>query len=195
MVYIFNNLIVDFLLYIEGFPVEARALEEVSHVAIGPGGACNVAIVAARMGLNVTVLGEVGRDYFGEIILSGLGREGILTGAVLVNAKSATPVAGVLVDPQSEPGYLGYPGQLRLQELPEAWLHDLRGAEALFVDGWIEYPAVADMALAALRAAREGGAQTFLIPAPATRARTMPGTSTPLPWPRSFWPRRASCCG
>ena len=166
MVYVFNNLIVDFLLYIEGFPVEARALEEVSHVAIGPGGACNVAIVAARMGLPVSVLGEVGQDYFGEIILGGLQREGILTGEVVVNKASATPVAGVLVDPQGEPGYLGYPGAALLQSLPDEWRASLREADALFVDGWIEYPAVANMVLEALDTARGAGAQTFFDPGP-----------------------------
>jgi ribokinase len=166
MVYVFNNLIVDFLLYIEGFPVEARALEEVSHVAIGPGGACNVAIVAARMGLSVSVLGEVGQDYFGEILLGGLQREGILTSEVLVNKEGATPVAGVLVDPEGEPGYLGYAGAARLDSLPDEWRASLRGAEALFVDGWIEYPAVAGMALEALEMARGAGAQTFFDPGP-----------------------------
>ena len=166
MVYILNNLIVDFLLYIEGFPVEARALEEVSHVAIGPGGACNVAIVAARLGLTVSVLGELGRDYFGEIILNGLEREGILTGEVIRSATGSTPVAGVLVDPQGEPGYLGYPGEAVLQELPAEWRQSLRGARALFVDGWIEYPAVAGMALEALGSARGAGAQTFFDPGP-----------------------------
>ncbi|MFN2138272.1 MAG: carbohydrate kinase family protein, partial [Candidatus Promineifilaceae bacterium] len=166
MVYILGNLIVDFLLYIEAFPVEARSLQGVSHVAIGPGGACNVAIVASRFGLHVTSLGELGDDYFGEIVREGLRREGINTASIIANKHSATPVAGVLVDPQSEPGYLGYPGELALQALPDAWREELAGAEALFVDGWIEYAAMKDVILDALQTARRGGALTLFDPGP-----------------------------
>ncbi|MFN2122997.1 MAG: carbohydrate kinase family protein [Candidatus Promineifilaceae bacterium] len=166
MVYILGNLIVDFLLYIEEFPVEAQALQGVSHVAIGPGGACNVAIVASRFGLPVTSLGEVGKDYFGEIVLTGLKREGILTGQILVNEKGFTPVAGVLVDPQSEPGYLGYPGEQTLTALPEEWREDLQSGQALFVDGWIEYEAMAGIILEALRVTKESGGKTFFDPGP-----------------------------
>jgi ribokinase len=166
MVYVLGNLIVDFLLYIDSFPVEARALQGVSHVDIGPGGASNVAIVAARLGLSVTSLGEMGADYFGEILRSGLQREGILTSSIIVNDKGATPVAGVLVDPQSEPGYLGYPGEQALDVLPDEWRLALSNAEALFVDGWIEYEAMKEVTLEALRVAKEGGALTFFDPGP-----------------------------
>jgi ribokinase len=166
MVYILGNLIVDFLLYIEGFPVEAQALQGVSHVAIGPGGACNVAIVASRFGLPVTSLGEIGKDYFGEIVLSGLKREGIHTGQIRVNEKGTTPVAGVLVDPQSEPGYLGYPGEQTLLELPNEWREELQNGQALFADGWIEYEAMAGVILDALQTIREAGGKTFFDPGP-----------------------------
>ena len=166
MVYILGNLIVDFLLYIEAFPVEARALQGVSHVAIGPGGACNVAIMASRFGLSVTSLGEVGEDYFGEIVLTGLKREGILTSQVIVNKDGSTPVAGVLVDPQSEPGYLGYPGEQTLQTLPQEWREELQSGQGLFVDGWIEYEAMAGVILNALQTTNACGAKTFFDPGP-----------------------------
>jgi ribokinase len=166
MVYILGNLIVDFLMYIEGFPVEARALQGVSHVAIGPGGACNVAIMAARFGLPVAGLGEIGADYFGQIVLSGLTREGIETRHIVASAGGSTPVAGVLVDPQSEPGYLGYPGIQTLHALPEEWQELLQTARGLFADGWIEYEEMAGIILDALRTAREAGAETFFDPGP-----------------------------
>lgn len=166
MVFTLGNLIVDFLLYIEEFPVEARALQGVSHVAIGPGGACNVAIMASRFGLYVASLGEVGDDYFGEIVLSGLRKEGVDTSFVSVDRLGSTPVAGVLVDPQSEPGYLGYPGQMALDTLPEEWRAALKEAEGLFVDGWIEYEAMASVNLDALQTVLRSGGKTFFDPGP-----------------------------
>ena len=52
MVLTLGNLLVDILMHIEGFPVEAGALQGVSRIVIGPGGACNVAIMASRFGLS-----------------------------------------------------------------------------------------------------------------------------------------------
>ncbi len=166
MVYTLGNLLVDILVYIEAFPVEAGALQGVSEVIVGPGGACNVAIMAARFGVSVGSLGEVGDDYFGEIVLNGLAREGVATEHVVINENSPTPVAGVLVDPQSEPGYLGYPGQQRLQLLPQRWRTALQEAEGLFVDGWIENEKMASIMLEALRTAQRAGARTFFDPGP-----------------------------
>ncbi len=166
MVYTLGNLIIDFLMYIEAFPVEAGALEGVSHVAIGPGGACNVAIMASRFGLQIASLGEIGDDYFGQIILSGLRKEGVVTGDVKISRNGATPVAGVLVDPQSEPGYLGYPGKQSLVALPRSWRAILRKAEGLFVDGWIEYDEMSGVILDALETVRNAGGVTFFDPGP-----------------------------
>ncbi len=166
MVYIINNLIADLLLHIDQFPVQARDLQAVSQMEVGPGGACNVAIAAARLGLDVACLGEVGDDQFGRVVLNGLRREGVDTGLVEVDASSQTPVAAVLVDAAGEPGYLGYAGKLRLTSLPEAWITALAGSDGLFVDGWAEYTAVPDLVLSALTLARNNGGVTFFDPGP-----------------------------
>jgi sugar/nucleoside kinase (ribokinase family) len=166
MIYVLGNLIVDFLLYIEEFPVTSGALQGVSHVAIGPGGACNVAIMAARFGLPVAGLGEIGAGPFGQIVLNGLRAEGVATGHILVGSESSTPVAGVLVDPASEPGYLGYAGKQNIQSLPQDWRERLQDAQGVFADGWIEYQGLAGIILDALQTAREGGARCFFDPGP-----------------------------
>ncbi len=166
MVFTLGNLIVDILMYIEAFPVEAQALQGVSQVAVGPGGACNVAIMAARFGVPVGSLGEVGNDYFGEIVRIGLAKEGVSTTYVAINHDGPTPVAGVLVDPQGEPGYLGYPGKQTVQALPQSWRAALQEAQGLFADGWIEYQEMAGVILEALYTAREAGAKTFFDPGP-----------------------------
>lgn len=166
MVFTLGNLLVDILMYIEEFPVEAQALQGVSHIDVGPGGACNVAIMAARFGVPMAALGEVGDDYFGQIVLRGLEKEGISTRHVAINENGPTPVAGVLVDLQGEPGYLGYPGEQTLQILPQSWCETLEEAEGLFVDGWIEYEKMSFVVLDALNTVRKAGAKTFFDPGP-----------------------------
>lgn len=171
MILILNNLIADLNQRLEAFPVQAQDLKPVGQLDIGPGGACNVAIMAARFGLSVGALGEWGDDLFGQMVRAGLEREGIATHLVVVSAESRTPVAGVLVDAASEPAYLGFPGVLTLQAMPLAWREAIVSAEALFTDGWIEYPAMAGIILEALRLARAHGVPTFFDPGPGNPAQ------------------------
>jgi sugar/nucleoside kinase (ribokinase family) len=78
--------------------------------------------MAARLGLPVMCLGEVGYDAFGEAVLEGLQAEGIDCGHIVVSPAVRTPVAGVIVDRGGEPAYLGYRGELRIGSLPQPWL-------------------------------------------------------------------------
>jgi ribokinase len=64
-----------------------------------PGGkGANQAVAAARLGSNVTMIGCVGDDAFGQEMRSTLAREGIDTTHVLVHPQSATGVALIQVD-------------------------------------------------------------------------------------------------
>ena len=165
MVLVLGNLIADVVFYIEGFPVEARALQGAARVDMGPGGGCNVAIVSSRFGRQTACLGEIGDDGFGQIVLSGLANEGVETQMIIVTA-GQTPVAGVLVDPASEPAYLGFPGTLQIADVPTSWVAALQTAEALFVDGWIEHAAAAAFITEAVSLAREAGVPIFFDPGP-----------------------------
>jgi len=164
------DLIADLAMRIPAFPVEATGLHRVSYLELGPGGAGNIAIMAARFGLPVACLGEVGRDPFGEAVLDGLRREGVDISRVVADPATRTPVAGVLVDARAEPAYLGYPGDLRLQALPPAWAERVRDARAVFADGWAEHPGVADIVIAAFREARDAGVPVFFDPGPGNPA-------------------------
>ena len=165
-VLVLNDLIADVAFRIPAFPLNAGDLPKVSYLEIGPGGATNIAIMARRFGLPVTCLGEMGDDAVGQIVRQGLQREQIDTRHILINPSARTPVAGVLVDPRGEPAYLGYPGELHLDQLPESWRALLTGARALFADGWIERQPAADMILDAFQTARHARVPTFFDPGP-----------------------------
>lgn len=170
MVYMLGDLIADLSMRIPDFPVNAQDLKPLSYLEIGPGGSTNIAIMAARLGLPVSCLGEMGSDSFGETVRAGLQREGIGIEHIIVTPESKTPVAGVLVDRNREPAYLGYMGHLTVRTLPPAWEPLLTDAQALFADGWVEIPEMAQMILDAFRLARAAGVKTFFDPGPGNPA-------------------------
>ena len=156
----------DLSLRIAQFPVRAEDMQLLEGLDLGPGGAANVAIVAARLGLEVGCMGEIGDDLFGKVLLDGLRREAIDTTLVQVTLSGRTPVAGVLTDALGEPAYLGFPGLLTLAHLVPAWRDAIRRAEALFADGWIDAGSGADLGLEGLLAARAADVPTFFDPGP-----------------------------
>lgn len=166
MVIILGDILADYAIRVEQLEIQPKDLQRVSYLALGPGGACNVAIMASHLGLPVTTLGEVGRDLFGEIVLEGLASEGIDTSRVIVTPEARTPVANVLVDERGEPAYLGFPGSLQVMSLPDEWRPIIGAAEALYADGWVDQPGQMNVILEALRTAREAGVPSFFDPGP-----------------------------
>lgn len=68
-----------------------------------PGGkGANQAVAAARLGAQVSMVGRVGGDAFGEQMLQIIRKEGIETRFVGVDAQSATGVALITVDAQGQ---------------------------------------------------------------------------------------------
>ena len=166
MIVILGDLIADFSLRISEFPVKAGDLKRAHYLGLGPGGATNVAIMAARLGLEVACLGEVGDDRFGRLILEGLHQEGIHVEGIVVSEQAETPVAGVIVDRSGEPAYLGYRGQLKVKDLLPDWLQRIKQADAIFVDGWEDHPHEHKIILEGLRQARAADVPTFFDPGP-----------------------------
>jgi len=98
MILILGDLLADLSLRIESFPVQAGGMQRVSYFELGPGGAANTAIAAARLGLAVGQLGEIGDDRAGRWILEDLRAEGLDVSGVIASAQATTAVAGVIVN-------------------------------------------------------------------------------------------------
>jgi len=70
---------------------------------MNPGGkGANQAVAAARLGGNVSFLGKLGEDLFGQQAIANLQREGISTDYLLVDPKYSSGVALITVDKQGE---------------------------------------------------------------------------------------------
>lgn len=170
MILVLGDLLADLNLRIEAFPIEAGGMQRVSFLDFGPGGAANTSIAAARLGLRVGHLGEIGDDRAGRWILDDLKAEGIDVSGVITSPQATTAVAGVIVDPKGEPAYLGFPGRQYLPALPEVWAASIRQAEAFFVDGWVDHTRQADLVLEGLHTAKEAGVPSFFDPGPGNQS-------------------------
>src|SRR6516165_7849890 len=79
------------------------------HLGYGGKGA-NQAVMAARLGARVTMVGKVGRDVFGEGALRNYREQGIDTTHVLVDDGRPTGVASIVVDDAARNCILVVPG-------------------------------------------------------------------------------------
>ncbi len=133
---------------------------------LGHGGkGANQAVMAARLGARVSMIGKVGRDVFGEGALRNYREHGIDTTHVTLDPERPTGVASIVVDDQAQNSILVVPGA-NLGLTPDdvrAASSTIQGAAVLLCQLEVPIDAVAE----ALRIARAAGVMTILNPAPA----------------------------
>jgi len=131
-----------------------------------PGGkGANQAVASARLGGNVLMVGRVGTDPFGEVMLNNLRKDGVDTSYVLPTPGIASGVALITVSDIGQNNIVVVPGA-NWQLTPE----DIRNAEQAFKDAQVvmlqlEIPL--DTVIEAARMGKKYGAQVILNPAPA----------------------------
>jgi ribokinase len=133
---------------------------------LGFGGkGANQAIMAARLGAQVTIVTKVGRDVFGERMVHNYREHGVNTAYVLTNEHHATGTAGIFVDDDARNCIIVVPGanqSLTAEDVHRA-MAALQVADVLICQ--LEVPV--DSVLEAFRQARAAGVKTVLNPAPA----------------------------
>jgi sulfofructose kinase len=92
---------VDYLGRVRYYPdVEGRVeLEEVTIRSGGP--TATALLVLARFGINVAIVGKVGNDYFGEMAIQDLKKEGIDTSFLIKEKGKRTQVSFIPVEKES----------------------------------------------------------------------------------------------
>jgi ribokinase len=137
-----------------------------SALHIGQGGkGANQAVMAARLGAQVVMVGRVGRDAFGDATLRHITREGIDAIYIKEDVTEPTGTAAIIVDDEARNCILVVPGANGA--LTPA---DVQDAESLIRSSRVllcqlEVPTAA--VLEAFRLARAAGVRTILNPAPA----------------------------
>lgn len=137
-----------------------------STLVQNPGGkGANQAVAVARMGARCSMIGRVGDDGFGPVLLEGLREYGVETEAVKVTPGCSSGVALIGVEESGQNAITVVPGANgRLTEEDIYERADLiRSADALLVQ--LEVPL--ETVEAAIRIARMAFVKTILDPAPA----------------------------
>jgi ribokinase len=111
------------------------------HVDLFPGGsAANVAVWARRLGADVTLIGQVGQDRLGELMMAHLVSEGV-GAAVRAVAGGETMRIGVVIRPDAEHAFVtdhSRPLRLSTADLPLALLD---GVDGVFLNGYAVFMA------------------------------------------------------
>ncbi len=134
------------------------------HLGFGGKGA-NQAVMAARLGARVTMVGKVGRDLFGEHVLQNYREQGIDTTHVRTDPDGLTGTAAILVDDRGQNAIIVIPGAnsaLSPAEVREA-APAIQAADAVLCQLEVPLETTAE----ALRIARSAGVRTIFNPAPA----------------------------
>lgn len=134
--------------------------------SVAPGGkGANQAVAAARLGGDVSFVGCVGRDEFGDAAIAGLRADGIDIGNVRRVDGARAGVALIVVADDGENAIVVAPGSnsLLTGDDIDAASEAIRNADVLVVQ--LEVPL--DAVRRALEIAHEAGVATLLNPAPA----------------------------
>lgn len=130
-----------------------------------PGGkGANQAVAAARLGSSVTMIGQVGKDAYGESLINILAEEGVNVDCVSIDVQNATGVAMISVDSHGQNSIAVASGAnftLTKGHIRDAW-GKIRDTDILIMP--LETPS--DTILEAARQAKCRDAQVVLNPAP-----------------------------
>jgi ribokinase len=159
-VIVVGSLNVDHTVRVDRFPDVGETVTA-SDFASGLGGkGFNQAVTAARMGVDVTMVGCVGADADGDLLLRTLSDEGIDAGFVRRDAELPTGRAHIMVDDQGHNSIVVVSGANAKTTFPSA---ALEGADVLLAQ--LECPL--EVVTVAMAAARAAGVVTILNSAPA----------------------------
>jgi ribokinase len=156
----------DLTTYMEQLPRRGETVNGRKFVT-GPGGkGSNQAVAAARLGADVTFIGRVGHDAFGDTAVNTWKQEGINTDFVVRDPNNATGVAPIFVEDSTGENIIvvALGANLAMTQADiDAAADVIANADVLITQLEINY----DMVGYALQVAKSKGARTILNPAPA----------------------------
>lgn len=157
-----GSLNMDLVVRAPRFPAPGETISG-EDLAIIPGGkGANQAVAAARLGADVSMLGRVGSDVFGQTLLDNLVNNGV-DASRIQRDPSATGTAAIIVDAHGQNSIVLSPGANG--KVTPGDVADLPEAKILL----LQFEIPSETVLSAARKAREKGMRVIVNPAPARK--------------------------
>jgi ribokinase len=157
---VLGSLVMDLSFQVPVRPQPGEVITATDFGTFRGGKGYNQAVALARLGAEVSMVGAVGTDAYGDDFLEALEREGIDSGRVVQMRGVPTSVAVPLITPDGEVGFVQYPGANR--QVAPAHCADLPDCDVLLLQGEV-LPATSEQAA---RTMRTRGVPVLLNPAP-----------------------------
>ena len=164
-VVVVGSFMMDLVIKAERRPQKGETLVGQEFGMFIGGKGCNQAIAAARLGADVTMVGRLGTDLFGDTFMESLGQEGIHTEFIVRDAEVGTGVGTPVIDADGDNSIIIVPRanmRLSVKDVERA-ASAISAADVLLLQ--LEVPIAASEKAAML--ARASGAKVILNPAPA----------------------------
>lgn len=159
-----GSLNADLVVRAPRFPLPGETISG-QDLAILPGGkGANQAVAAARQGARVAMLGRVGRDSFGPLLLDNLRQNGVDIAHVQADP-SATGTAIIVVEAGGQNSIVLSPGANACVTPADVDAFPLQGVDTLL----LQFEIPLETVLHAARLGRQNGLRVILNPAPAHR--------------------------
>ena len=158
-----GSLSMDLVLRVPRLPAAGETIKGSSFATFPGGKGNNQALAAARAGVRTAMVGKVGQDAYGAILLDTLKENGVVTTGMMQDSREITGIANIWVGAQGENSIVIVPNAnnaLRSEDLQNkpVWT-----AKVLLLQ--LEIPL--ETTVAAAKMGRAAGATTILNPAPA----------------------------
>lgn len=124
MIVVFGSMNADLVFRVPSLPRPGESVLAPAYDVIPGGKGGNQAAAAARAGAETRMVGRVGNDEFGPLLMESLGRAGVDTSAVRP-CEARTGCAAITVDPQAENQIAiacGANLEARAAHVPDDWL-------------------------------------------------------------------------
>lgn len=164
-VVVLGSLNMDLVVRTAHIPLPGETIHGSDFNTIPGGKGANQAAAAARMGVSVEMIGRVGEDAFGPVLLDNMAAQGVGTAHVLRDAEAASGIAMITIDAKGENTIVVAPGangRVTLDEVAAA--RDVLAAARYLV---MQFEVPLPVVRGAITLARELGLRVILNPAPA----------------------------
>lgn len=161
---VFGSINLDLVAKTPRLPTSGETLLGHSFSTVPGGKGANQAVAIARLGVSTTIVGRVGKDDFGQTLLTGLRTENIQTKDILVDESVSSGIAVIAVADDGQNHIIvisGANGNVNEQDI-ERLLPHLTNATALLLQFEVPLSAVT----LAAQAAKKAGVPVILDPAP-----------------------------